>query len=111
MYFFGIFLLFLITKFVFLSFSFLSSIKFPQQNINQSETWIGGFQQSAELYANDTFTMKNQQNSSLMFFIVAKRRIFQKFLFHKVGFRCHNYMVYLFLFENFETFLPLSFKF
>ena len=41
------FLLFLV-KFVFLLFSFLFwwSIKFPQQNINQSETWIGGFQLS-----------------------------------------------------------------
>ena len=41
------FLLFFIIKFVFLSFSFLFfliNIKFPQQHINQSETWIGGFQ-------------------------------------------------------------------
>ena len=31
---------------------FLScSTKFPQQNINQSESWIGGFQLSVELYA------------------------------------------------------------
>ena len=25
-------------------------MKFPQQNINQSETWAGGFQLSVELY-------------------------------------------------------------
>ena len=32
-------------------FFFWWSIKFPQQNINQSETWISGFQLSVELYA------------------------------------------------------------
>ena len=31
-------------------FSFWWSVKFPQHNINQSETWIGGFQLSVELY-------------------------------------------------------------
>ena len=30
-------------------FIFWWGLKFPQQNINQSETWIGGFQLSAEL--------------------------------------------------------------
>ena len=34
-----------------MSFSDKSS-KFPSQNINQSETWIGGFQLSAELYVD-----------------------------------------------------------
>ena len=32
-------------------FFFWWSIKFPQQHINQSETWIGGVQMSVELYA------------------------------------------------------------
>ena len=27
-------------------------MKFTQQNINQSETWVGGFQLLAELYGN-----------------------------------------------------------
>ena len=27
-------------------------MKFPQQNISQSETWIGDFQLSVELYVN-----------------------------------------------------------
>ena len=35
---------------IFISF-FWYSLKFPQQNINQSEMWIGGFQLSVELYA------------------------------------------------------------
>ena len=34
---------------IFISF-FKKSLKFPQQNINQSETRIGGFQLSAELH-------------------------------------------------------------
>ena len=45
--------LFFIIKFVFLSFSFLFfwwSIKFSQQNINQSETRIGSFQLSVEMH-------------------------------------------------------------
>ena len=32
-------------------FFFWWSIKFPQQHINQSETWTGGVQMSVELYA------------------------------------------------------------
>ena len=36
--------------FSFLFFFFLWSIKFPQQNTNQPETWIGGLKLSVELY-------------------------------------------------------------
>ena len=52
MYFLDIFLLFFIKKFVFLpiSFFFWWSIKFRQQNINQSEARIGDKKLSVELY-------------------------------------------------------------
>ena len=54
LHFFGTFLLFFVIKFVSLSFSFLfsRSVKFPQQNINQSELWIGDFQLSVEMCVN-----------------------------------------------------------
>ena len=52
-YFLDIFWLFFIIKFVFLSFSFLFLIKYQisATAYNQSETWIGGFEMSVELYA------------------------------------------------------------
>ena len=50
-YFFCIFCWFLSKDSCFYHFHFFRwSIKFPQQNINQSETWAGGFQLSVELY-------------------------------------------------------------
>ena len=53
-YFFVIFLLFFIIKFVFLLFLFLLlwSIKFPLQNIDESETRIDGPKLSTELYVS-----------------------------------------------------------
>ena len=49
--FFGIFLFLFIKKLVYhFTFFFLASIKFPQQNINQSETGIGDMKLSVELY-------------------------------------------------------------
>ena len=32
-------------------------LKFPQQNINKSEMWIGGFQLLVELYAYDAYNL------------------------------------------------------
>ena len=51
-YFLGIFFVVFYLKIcVFIIFiSFLISIEFAQQNINQSEKWIGGFQLSLDLY-------------------------------------------------------------
>ena len=43
-------------------FFFWLSLKFPQQNINQSETWIGGFQLSVELYVVAKNFLSRQTN-------------------------------------------------
>ena len=68
MYFFGIFLLFFITEFVLLSFSFLFLIKYQisAKNINQSETWIGDFQLSAELSKIKASERNNVHESMLI---------------------------------------------
>ena len=49
-YFFVVFHHKIFIKFLSFLFFFCSSLKFPQQNINQSEAWIGGFELSVELY-------------------------------------------------------------
>ena len=55
-------LLFSILKFFIVFISFCrQTIKFPQQNINQSETWIGGFQLSVELYAKFVAVLKKKK--------------------------------------------------
>ena len=85
-YFLDIFLLCFIIKFMFLSFSFFFwwSIKFPQQNINQSETRIGGFQLAGKLCANRqayvvtwlnglNYTMKLLTGTNAVFFRVPTR--------------------------------------
>ena len=56
-YFFGIFLLFFIKHFVFLSFSFLFLMKhqFQEQNINQLQTGIGDKKLSVEIMANTKY--------------------------------------------------------
>ena len=89
MYFSGIFRCFSSQNLSFCHFHFFSwwSIRFPQQNFNQSVTWIGGFQLSAELYANWIF------NSDLYFIatswnISIKRHVLkQSYLFAIVFFR------------------------